>query len=95
MPNAETNHNRLDNHLVHHRPTNRLHDHRTNNHRPMPTKELVGQIMPDKIMVWTYEMQVELARYMGVSVTTAKKQLRDIAARENVKCILESKPRSK
>jgi len=61
----------------------------------MPTKELVGQIMPDKIMVWTYEMQVELARYMGVSVTTAKKQLRDIAARENVKCILESKPRSK
>ena len=52
------------------------------------------QLMTEKVMCWTYDSQVELARRMGVSITTAKKWLRDIAARENATAILESKPRN-
>lgn len=93
-PNAQTIRNRLANHLVHNRPPNRLPNHRTNNHVSRNPKEMEEQLMTEKVMCWTYESQVELARRMGVSITTAKKWLRDIAARENATAILESKPRS-
>ena len=51
--------------------------------------------MSEKVMCWTYESQVEIARRMGTTIATARKWLRRIAADENARAVLEPKPRGK
>jgi hypothetical protein len=51
--------------------------------------------MSDKVMYWSYEMQVYLAYTTGVSITWLRKQCRELAASKGMEAVFEHKPRSK